>query len=89
MKMENIAPRTGLEPTYLAFWGSVLTITQPQLPDITTLSMPTHLYASLPERSVQTTTLNPTGIVIILILSITCLQAMPILHIHRVVSITI
>ena len=27
MKMGNIVPRAGIEPTYLTFWASVLTIT--------------------------------------------------------------
>ena len=38
--MENIAPRVGIEPTSLAFWVSVLTITPPRLTDVTTLQTP-------------------------------------------------
>ena len=45
MKMGNIAPRTGIEPTPFAFWASVLTITPPRLPNITTLPTPMRLFA--------------------------------------------
>ena len=38
MKMENIPPKVGIEPTSIAFQASVLTITPPRLPDGTTLS---------------------------------------------------
>ena len=59
--MGNIVPRVGIEPTSLAFRTSVLNITSPRLPDVTTLPMPTCLpvyLPSLPERSVQTTTIT-------------------------------
>ena len=55
MKMGNIAPRVGIEPTSLAF--SVLAITPPRLPDVTALPTPTSIRGSLPETSVQTTIL--------------------------------
>ena len=51
---------TGIEPTSLAFWACVLVITPLRLPDFTTLPTPTCLCDSLPERSVQTTTLTIT-----------------------------
>ena len=56
MKMGNIAPRAEIEPTSLAFRASVLTITPPRIPYVTTLSKPAYLCGSMPERSVQTTT---------------------------------
>ena len=59
MKMGNMVPRGGFEPTSFEFWASVLTITSPRLLDITILSMATCLGGYLPERSVQTTTLVP------------------------------
>ena len=49
--------KMGIEPTSLAFKASVLTITLPRLPDVTTLPMPTRLCSTLPDRLVQTTTL--------------------------------
>ena len=54
MKMGNIAPRVGIEPTSLAFRTSVLTISPPMFPHVTTLLMPMCLYGSLAERSVKT-----------------------------------
>ena len=51
MKMGNIATRVGTEPTYLAFWPSVLTISPPRLPDVTTPSvydLPADYYTHLP-----------------------------------------
>ena len=42
--------RMGIEPTYLAFWVSVLTITPSRLPDVTTLSTATGLSGSLSEK---------------------------------------
>ena len=56
MKMRNIVPSAGIEPTSLAFQASVLTITPPRLPDVTTLPTATFLHCSLPERSGLTTT---------------------------------
>ena len=38
MKMGKIVPRTGIEPTSLAFWASVL---PSGLPYVTTIFMPT------------------------------------------------
>ena len=40
MKMGNITPRAGIEPTSLRSWVSVLTITPPRLPDVTIVPMP-------------------------------------------------
>ena len=56
MKVGNIVPRAEIEPTSLAFWASVLTITPHRVPDVTNVPMPTCLRSSLPERSVQITT---------------------------------
>ena len=42
MKIGNIVPRAGIEPTFLALWGSVLPLH--------------HHYSTLPQRSVKTTT---------------------------------
>ena len=47
MKMENIVPRAGMEPTSLAFQASVQPITPRRLPDITTIPTPTCLCDSL------------------------------------------
>ena len=58
VKLGNIVARVGIEPTSLRFQANVLTITSAGLPDITTPATPTYLYGSLPERSVQTTTLH-------------------------------
>ena len=44
MRMGNIAPREGIEPTFLAFQGSVLTIKPPRLPAVTMLSTPTCIW---------------------------------------------
>ena len=57
IKMENIAPRVGIEPTSLGFWVRVLTISPPSFNDVTTISMPTCLCGSFPEGSVPITTL--------------------------------
>ena len=59
MKMVNTVPRRGLEPTSLTFRASVLPLPQVGFPDVITITTPTCLYSSLPERSVQTTTLVP------------------------------
>ena len=59
--MGNIVPRTGFEPTPLAFQASVQTITQPSL-DVIILSTPSYLRDSLPERSVQTTHTLPSAV---------------------------
>ena len=56
MEMGTIAPRARIEHIALTFWARVNTIAPPRLPDVTTLSMPTCLCGSLPERSVQATT---------------------------------
>ena len=60
MKMGNSASRVGIETTSLALWASVLT--PPRLPDVTTLPTSNCLWGSLPDRSVQTTTLGTSGI---------------------------
>ena len=56
MKMGNIVPTVGIEPTSLAFQASVLTITPPRFPHVTILPTPTCLCGSLLEKSAQTTT---------------------------------
>ena len=38
VKMGNIVPRVGIEPTYLAFWASELITTPSRLPDVTPLT---------------------------------------------------
>ena len=43
MKMGNIVPTAGIEPTSLAFRASVLTITPHRIPDVTTIPTPTYL----------------------------------------------
>ena len=53
IKMENIAPRAGIKPTYIAFRISVLTITPSRLSDGTTESTPISLCGLLPYISVQ------------------------------------
>ena len=53
----NIVPTAGIEPTSLAFYASVLTITPPSLADVNTLQTHTCLCGSMPDRSVQTTSL--------------------------------
>ena len=59
MKMGIIVPRAGLEPTSLPFWASVLALHHVGFPDVINIPMPTSLCSSLPQRSVQTTTLVP------------------------------
>ena len=54
IKMGDVAPRVGIEPTSLAFQASVITIPPVRLPDVTTLSTPTSLCGSLFEMSAQT-----------------------------------
>ena len=54
VKMGNIVPRVGIEPTTFSFWASILTITPRRLPDITILPMPTYLCAFMLYKSVQT-----------------------------------
>ena len=41
MKMGNIVPRVGIEPTTLATWANMITITQPRLPAVPMLPTPT------------------------------------------------
>ena len=70
MRMGNIVPRAGIEPTSLAFQVSVLTITLPRLHDVTMLPMPS--MGSLLKSSVQTTTtLVPLATVSLIMLTIT------------------
>ena len=61
MKMGHTVPRAGLEPRYLAFRASVLPLHHIGFPDVTTISTPTCLQSSLPQRSVHTTTYVSTG----------------------------
>ena len=56
MNIGNIAPTAGIEPISLAFQASVLTMAPPRLPDLANLPTRIFLCGSLPERSVQTTT---------------------------------
>ena len=56
MIVGNSVPRAGIEPILLAFQASVLPITPPRLSDVSTLSTPTCLCGTMPQRSVQTTT---------------------------------
>ena len=79
--MENIVPRTGIEPTSLAFPASVLTITPPRLSDVTTVPTPTNLCGFLPERLVQTTSIIII-IIIIIIKIITTMMYLPTLYHH-------
>ena len=48
MKMGNIVPRVVIKTTSLAFGVSLLIITPPRLPDVTTIPMPTSLCSSFP-----------------------------------------
>ena len=58
MKMGNIVPRVGLEPTSLAFRGQCAVITPCSLPAVTTIPMLTCVRSSLPQSLVLTTTLG-------------------------------
>ena len=53
VKMGNIVPRAGINPTSLAPHASMLTITPPRFPDVATLLT----VATRPCDSVQTTTI--------------------------------
>ena len=57
MKMGNIMPRGGIEPTFLASQAIGVTNTPLMLPDVTILPVPICPCGPLPERSVQITTL--------------------------------
>ena len=59
MEMGNKAPRVGIGHASLVFQTSVLTIILPRLPDVITIPTPTCPCSSLPETSVETTTLVP------------------------------
>ena len=59
MKMGNIVPRAAIEHTSLAFWAFILALHHICFPDGTTVSISTCLCGSLPQRSLQTTTLVP------------------------------
>ena len=67
MKMGNIVPRAGIEPTFPAFWSSVLIITSPMLPAITMLPTPTCIWLSYEVT-------HPPKIVSLLLLTITYRQ---------------
>ena len=56
MKMGNIVPIAGLEPTSPGFRATVLPFHHVGFPDVTTKSTPTCLCSSVPQMSVQTTT---------------------------------
>ena len=57
MKMGNTVPRVGLKPTSLSFRASMLPLHHVVFPDVTIIKTPTCPCSSLPQRSVQTTTL--------------------------------
>ena len=63
MEMGNIVPRAGIKPTYLEFWTSLLSVTSHRLVDFTTIPTPICLYGSLPERSVQPTTVTNINVI--------------------------
>ena len=63
MKIGIIAPKARVEHTSLTFWDSVLAIALAKLPEVTTKPVYPCLCSSMPERSVQTTTVIPSGIV--------------------------
>ena len=84
MTIETIASRAGSEPTSLALWASVLTITPPNLHDVITLPTSTCLCVILLEKSVHL----PRGIVCLLVLTIAYIEAIT-LHIHTVGLVTV
>ena len=43
MKVGNSVPKVGTQPTALAFWASMLTITPPRLADVTTVPAPVYV----------------------------------------------
>ena len=53
MRIGDIVPRAGIEPTPLRFRASTLTIIPPKHPDVTTLSTPISICGSLSEVSVD------------------------------------
>ena len=55
MKIGNIVPRVGLEPTSLAFQASVLPLHHVVFSDVTTMPTPTCLCGSLPQVSADYT----------------------------------
>ena len=57
MKMGNTVPRAGLKPTSLAFRAGVLSFHHIAFSDVITTPTPKCLYSSLPQRSVQTSTI--------------------------------
>ena len=57
--MGHIVSRARIEPTSIAFWVTVRTITPPRFPDVTILPMPSCLCGSLVDRSMQTDVLVP------------------------------
>ena len=77
MKTGNIALRVGIESTSPAFQANVLTITPPRLPDVSILPMPTCLCGSLSDYYT-----HPPGIIRLLMLTITYIQAMTLHNIH-------
>ena len=75
MKVENLVPRVGIEPTLLAFQASVLTITPPRLFYVTLLPIPTTLCSSFDCEVSADYYTRPPGIVSLLTLTITYIQA--------------
>ena len=58
MKMGKMVPRVGFKPTFLTFRANVLPLHHIGFPNVTTIPTPTCLSGSLPQMSVQTTTLG-------------------------------
>ena len=57
IKIGNIVPRVGIEPTSLTFRASALPLRHVgSPPDVTAIPIPTCLCSSLPQRSAQTAT---------------------------------
>ena len=79
--MEILRTEWGFELASLAFWVSVTGVIPPRLPDVTTLPTPTCLCYYLPERSVQTNYTHSPGILNLVMLRITHIQAVTI-HMH-------
>ena len=59
MTIGNMLPRAGIEPTSLAIRDGVIAIIPLRIPDVTSVPIPTCIFGSLPQSSVQTTTPVP------------------------------
>ena len=89
MKMGNVVPRTGLESTSLAFRASVLPLHHGCFPGVTTISTASCLCSSLPQRSVQTTTLIPLELYVFQCLQLHTQRQWPYICIDSIGSTTI